>query len=80
MREDHTLGNLLRMELLKDQNVRFAGYIAPHPLEHVIKLRVQAADNVTPIRSVTQAVDHLQQQFDTLSKSFESQVHKFKET
>ena len=26
-KEDHTLGNLLRIQLLRDNNVRFAGYI-----------------------------------------------------
>eukprot|EP00636_Phaeomonas_parva_P001801 CAMPEP_0118860430 /NCGR_PEP_ID=MMETSP1163-20130328/6281_1 /TAXON_ID=124430 /ORGANISM="Phaeomonas parva, Strain CCMP2877" /LENGTH=115 /DNA_ID=CAMNT_0006794117 /DNA_START=110 /DNA_END=457 /DNA_ORIENTATION=- len=79
LREDHTLGNLLRLELLRDPSVRFAGYIAPHPLEHRIKLRVQATDDKTPIVSVTQAIDHLTQQFDTLSKSFDNQALKFKE-
>jgi DNA-directed RNA polymerase subunit L len=40
-REDHTLGNLLRMQLLQDKNVLFAGYRIPHPLEHKMLVRVQ---------------------------------------
>ena len=39
--EDHTLGNMIRHQLLKDPNVIFAGYKNPHPLEHKIILRVQ---------------------------------------
>lgn len=31
MREDHTLGNMLRMELHNDPNVVFAGVPAPTP-------------------------------------------------
>ena len=31
-KEDHTLGNLLRSQLLKSPHVRFAGYKVPHPL------------------------------------------------
>lgn len=36
-KEDHTIGNLLRMQLHRDPNVRFAGYIHPHPLVHYIE-------------------------------------------
>ncbi len=39
--EDHTLGNMIRHQLLKDPNVIFAGYKNPHPLEHKIILRIQ---------------------------------------
>ena len=31
-KEDHTLGNLLRSQLLKSPHVTFAGYKVPHPL------------------------------------------------
>jgi DNA-directed RNA polymerase II subunit RPB11 len=30
--EDHTIGDLLRIFLLKRKDVRFAGYRMPHPL------------------------------------------------
>jgi DNA-directed RNA polymerase II subunit RPB11 len=30
--EDHTLGDLLRIYLLKNKEVKFAGYRVPHPL------------------------------------------------
>jgi DNA-directed RNA polymerase subunit L len=39
--EDHTLGVLLQQELLENRDVVFAGYIAEHPLEKVIKLKIQ---------------------------------------
>lgn len=42
-REDHTIGNLLRMQLLSDPDVIFVGYKNPHPLEHHIVLKVQTA-------------------------------------
>ena len=34
MREDHTLGNLLRTECLRDRDVRFAGYQVRTPAHH----------------------------------------------
>lgn len=38
--EDHTLGTILHTELLKDEDVEFAGYRKHHPLEDNIELRV----------------------------------------
>lgn len=46
-REDHTMGNLLRMQLMRDKDVVFVGYRQPHPLEHHILLRVQTTTNPT---------------------------------
>lgn len=46
-REDHTLGNLLRMQLLADPDVIFVGYKNPHPLEHHILLKVQTTTEPT---------------------------------
>ena len=38
---DHTLGNLLKTELLSDvKNVLFSGYKKPHPLENSIRIKV----------------------------------------
>ena len=39
-REDHTLGNLVRMQLLRDPKVTYVAYKQPHPLEHHIVIRV----------------------------------------
>lgn len=44
-REDHTLANLLRMQLIRDPDVLFVGYKHPHPLDHHIELRVQTSTN-----------------------------------
>ena len=37
--EDHTLGNIVRMQLLRDKTVKFAGYRKPHPLENKIEIK-----------------------------------------
>ncbi len=39
--EEHTLGNLVRMQLLSDPAVLFAGYRIPHPLEYKLVIKVQ---------------------------------------
>ena len=43
LKEDHTLGNIIRMSLLADGRVLFAGYRMPHPLENrmIIKIKVR---------------------------------------
>ena len=39
MDENHTLGNIVRYQLLKDKAVKFAGYRVPHPLESKIEIK-----------------------------------------
>ena len=51
-REDHTLGNMVRCQLLEDDNVLFGGYRVPHPLEPAIQVKVQTRqEGPSPARS-----------------------------
>ena len=54
--EDHTIGNMLKMILLRDERVRYAGYRKPHPLEHHIELRVSTNGEATPLDSLKEAI------------------------
>jgi len=45
--EDHTIGNLIRMHLLKNKEVKFAGYKVPHPLEPKVEIKVQTVKDNT---------------------------------
>jgi DNA-directed RNA polymerase II subunit RPB11 len=45
--EDHTVGDLLRIFLLKNKDVKFAGYRQVHPLEDVIEVKVQTSHEDT---------------------------------
>ena len=58
-KEDHTLGNLLRIQLLRDPSVRFSGYKMPHPLFHKFELRVQTNGRQTPSAAVNDALKDL---------------------
>jgi len=66
LKEDHTLGNLLRMQLLRDSNVIFAGYRNPHPLEHVIEVKIQTTEESSPKEAMVHAIDALRKEFDFL--------------
>ena len=66
-KEDHTLGNALRMSLLRDKEVRFAGYRMPHPLQFVCEVKVQTtSEEVKPIHVVVSAIQALEEEFSQL--------------
>lgn len=45
--EDHTVGDLLRIYLLKNSEVKFAGYRVPHPLDDALEVKVQTSGEDT---------------------------------
>lgn len=78
-KEDHTVGNLLRMQLLRDPAVRFAGYQHPHPLLNYINLRVQTnSSNVAPAEVLTNAIEDLSSETDHLTNQFMEAVDKWR--
>jgi DNA-directed RNA polymerase II subunit RPB11 len=78
-KEDHTVCNLLRMQLLRDPAVRFTGYQHPHPLLHYIDLKVQTnSSTVSPAEVLSNAIEDLGGETDHLTQAFESAVEKWK--
>lgn len=76
MREDHTLGNLLRMQLLRDPRVLFAGYRVPHPLEHVIEVKVQTTEDIDPQQAMIKAMECLMNELNNIDRSFRDEIQK----
>lgn len=70
LREDHTMANLLRMQLLQDESVTFAGYKHPHPLVHDVLIRVQTNDTTTPIDALSSSIKSSMEEFDTFTNNF----------
>ena len=78
-KEDHTVGNLLRLQLLRDPNVKFAGYIHPHPLLNYIELRVQTTtSNVAPTEVLSNAIEDLGSETDHLMTQFQEALEKWR--
>eukprot|EP00298_Acanthocystis_sp_HF-20_P008831 c17926_g1_i2.p1 GENE.c17926_g1_i2~~c17926_g1_i2.p1 ORF type:complete len:117 (+),score=31.22 c17926_g1_i2:25-351(+) len=71
-REDHTLGNLLRMQILVNPRVLFCGYKVPHPLEHKVELRIQTTEETNPRQVLLEAIDELKQMFEQVKGQFSS--------
>ena len=74
LQEDHTLGNMIRCQLLKDPNVLFAGYKNPHPLEHKIILRVQTTSDYTPQDALRNAITDLISEISLFEERFKDAV------
>ena len=100
-KEDHTLGNLLRMcvrappgifargpdararapntsrQLLRDKQVRFAGYQLPHPLEHRTLVKIQTVNATpTPVNALSNAINDLFAECDLLDQRFKEEVRR----
>ena len=74
-KEDHTLGNILRMSLLTDRRVLFAGYRMPHPLEPRMLLKVRTRPTTQPAQVLLDAVDNLQAELKSMEEHFRAQLH-----
>ncbi|EFC49925.1 predicted protein [Naegleria gruberi] len=69
-KEDHTLGNIIRMRLHEDKRVLFAGYRNPHPLEHHIEIKIQTTDDIEPRDALVGTIDSLIRDFNYMKREF----------
>lgn len=71
VQEDHTTGNLVRCRLLADNEVVFAGYRIPHPLENKMLLMVQTTnEKLSPQKAVDRALEGLAAEVQDVRASF----------
>ncbi|KAL8293637.1 hypothetical protein RQP46_000338 [Phenoliferia psychrophenolica] len=77
-KEDHTLANMLRSQLLLLPYVIFSGYRVPHPLEPRVVLKVQTDGSRTPIQAVQSACDDLIRTLASMKNQFQNEVLKAK--
>ncbi|KAF0769282.1 DNA-directed RNA polymerase II subunit RPB11-like [Aphis craccivora] len=72
-KEDHTLGNMIRDQLLKDPNVLFAGYKQSHPMEHKFELRIQTKSaEYTPQDALTNSLTDLITELSLFEERFKN--------
>mmetsp|Transcript_8945 Transcript_8945/g.7987 ORF Transcript_8945/g.7987 Transcript_8945/m.7987 type:complete len:124 (-) Transcript_8945:21-392(-) len=77
-KEDHTIGNLLRVQLLRNPSVKFAAYRMIHPLVFDCHVRVETMDSkVTPIDTFESALSDLQLETEILERQFEMALGTF---
>ncbi len=78
-REDHTIGNLLRMQLHQDHEVQFSGYKHPHPLDYHILVKVQTTNKSSPIMAMNGAIKDLTDEITSIRESFQAEVERVRE-
>jgi len=71
LKEDHTLGNLIRMQLYRDPKVLFCGYRIPHPLEHSIQIKVQTDGSYGPEVAMKNALNDIARDLTALEKQIQ---------
>ncbi|KAI0942083.1 hypothetical protein AcW1_009594 [Taiwanofungus camphoratus] len=59
LKQDHTLGNLIRAQLLAMPQILFAGYKVPHPLQPHFLIKIQTDGTVAPAAILEQACTKL---------------------
>ncbi|KAF9480579.1 RBP11-like subunits of RNA polymerase [Pholiota conissans] len=70
VKQDHTLGNMLRAQLLAMPQVLFAGYKVPHPLHPYFIIKIQTDGTVTPQKILEQACTKLIGTMSSLETKF----------
>lgn len=83
--EDHTLGNLLRNQIVKNKHVEFCAYSVPHPSEPICNVRIQCAqpaDGSKPGTDSNTALRHglkrISKICDVLDEKFEASLQEFR--
>ncbi|KAF5334683.1 hypothetical protein D9611_011964 [Ephemerocybe angulata] len=70
VKQDHTLGNMLRAQLLVTPHVLFAGYKVPHPLHPYFQIKIQTNGTITPQEALEQASNKLIASLVSLEQKF----------
>eukprot|EP00478_Filoreta_tenera_P005820 GABV01007189.1.p1 GENE.GABV01007189.1~~GABV01007189.1.p1 ORF type:complete len:101 (+),score=25.79 GABV01007189.1:70-372(+) len=69
-KEDHTLGNLVRMKLLRDERVIFAGYKVPHPLKYDLIIKLRTTKDHNPVDVMKENLEDIQGQLSKFQSKF----------
>jgi DNA-directed RNA polymerase II subunit RPB11 len=74
MKEDHTLGNILRHSLLRDERVLFAGYRMPHPLDFSVRLKIKTRPTSDPATVLMDAIDSISTEIESMRDQLTRQL------
>ncbi|ODV95611.1 hypothetical protein PACTADRAFT_50306 [Pachysolen tannophilus NRRL Y-2460] len=72
-REDHTLGNLLRQQLINDPRVIFVAYKVEHPLFANFVMRLQTEEGYKPKDALRNACNSLITLLEQLKNKFQAE-------
>ena len=81
--EDHTLGNLIRNQIVKNKHVEFCAYSVPHPSEAICNVRIQLAESsaegvVDTDKVLKASLKRVSRVCDTLTEKFKMRLAEFR--
>jgi DNA-directed RNA polymerase II subunit RPB11 len=68
-KEDHTIGDLIQKQLLKEPNVLYSGYKQIHPLEHFIVFKIITNGILSPVEIFDKVLKDLYIEFSLLEEN-----------
>ena len=80
LNEDHTLGNLLRNQIIKNNHVEFCAYSVPHPSEPIMNVRIQCYDDESgndTKKTMNHGLKRISKMCDVLTEKFEKSLEEF---
>lgn len=75
MKEDHTVGNILRHSLLRDQRVLFVGYRMPHPLDFSVRIKIKTRPDTDCVTVLIDTIDNTRNEYETMKEQFIRQLN-----
>ena len=63
---------------MTQEDVKFAGYRKPHPLENKIEMKVHTNGRIDPKTAVKNACDQLASEYSSLKEEFDNKIKQFK--
>ena len=78
--EDHTLGNLLRNQIIKSDHVQFCAYSVPHPSEPIMNVRIQCYEDGSTHdtkKVLNHGLKRISKMCDVLTEKFEDRLKEF---
>jgi DNA-directed RNA polymerase subunit L len=72
--EGHTLLNLLQSSLLRDEEVRMAGYTQPHPLMDYSILFIETKGEKTPEQAIIDATERVKGDLREFLSAFKKEM------
>ena len=67
---DTLSSNFSCRQLLRDPEVKFAGYRVPHPLKHQIDIKIQTTEESAPVTALSSALEELKEEIVSFEVAF----------
>jgi DNA-directed RNA polymerase subunit L len=69
--EDHTIGNLINNSLQEHTDIIFAGLSKPNHLVKMIRFKIHAANNKTPLKAIYEVIDFLMEIYNSIENNIQ---------